>query len=119
MIEPEREVVLNPRTRVRVETLRSFLLGLKALIENGCQIKSAHLRAMAAAGKAKQHTIGRRRKAAADGAETRTTERKKGKPGRPKKHRKKKGETEADYERRLARKRSQDYRDRKKKGPTP
>lgn len=114
----EKEVVLHPRSRVRVETLRGLLLGMKALIENGCEIKSVSIRAMAAAGKARQQTIGRRRKKDAEQG-ARVVERKKGKPGRPRKHRKKKGETEADMQRRLARKRSQDYRDRKKKGTKP
>lgn len=113
------EAVLHPRSRVRVESLRGLLLGIKALLEQGCVIKSVSIRAMAAAGKARQQTIGRRRKAGADAADARVVERKKGKPGRPRKHRKKKGETDADMQKRLARKRSQDYRDRKKKGTTP
>ncbi len=115
MPEPDREVVLNPRTRVRVETLRGLLNGLRALIQNGCEIKSVHVRAMAAAGKARQQSIGRRRKA--DGSAS-LAKHKKGKPGRPRKHRRKRGETDQEYERRLSRKRSQQYRERKKE-PKP
>lgn len=106
-------IVLNPRTRVRRETVRQFLKGLKALLEQGCQINAVHFsNAVHADKQQRATTIGQRRTSRMADAPVRLRE--KGKPGRKRVHRQRKEESQEDYTRRLARNRQAKARARKK-----
>lgn len=113
----EKEAPLMPApARVRQETLRSMLQGMKRMIENGCVIKSVTvIMANPAADAAKRsRRLGKHRDRPA------VTKQAPGKPGRPEKRRRRKGETAAQKKTRLATERQQRKRarDRKeKKGP--
>jgi predicted RNA-binding protein with RPS1 domain len=107
-LDTDHQEVLMPKTRVRAESVRSFLKAIKALLEQGATIKNVQVMDVNAVDEA------RARSRAIGGAEP-TKQRDAGaKRGRPRVHKQKATETAEEYQRRLARARQQRSRERKK-----
>lgn len=105
------EGVMYARSRVRPETVRTMLRGLKALIDNGCVINAITV-VVARPGDLKERArrIGNDRRRPDQG-----TKQKPGKPGAKPTRRRRKGETDEQKVTRLARARQQRKRDRDRK----
>jgi len=107
----EKTAELHPVNRVRQETLRGFLKGLKALLEEGCVIKRVHVVAVSGDElKRRAKRLGELRRGAGEATAKRAPKKPGAKVTRPRKP----GESEADKKKRLSRERAQRYRARKK-----